>query len=363
VRNFLLRSLVAGLLTVAASLPGLASLLPFRDALSPTPANDSEIKTAVDIVGTASDAHLAQWTLSFAPANTGNFTQIATGSTSVVNGVLGRFDPTVLANGIYDVLLTVFDANGTQSFDQSTYEVTGYQKIGQFSVSFLDLSVDASGIPIRVTRTYDTRRKIESLDFGYGGTVDYQNVRVQKNVTTGLGWVVTADAFTICVRATSKRKVNVTLPDGRVERFEAGLTTECAFGQVPPVSVVFNPIGLTTSSLEAYNVPDLVAQGGNIVEGDSGLPWNPKQFKLTTVERYVYLLDENFGITKVTEPNGNFLTYSSAGIIHSSGLSVAFTRDSQGRIATVTDPAGKQIVYTYDTAGNLATITDRSLAQ
>ena len=138
-----------------------------------------------------------------------------------MNGVLGRFDPTVLANGIYDVLLTVFDANGTQSFDQSTYEVTGYQKIGQFSISFLDLSVDASGIPIQVTRTYDTRRKLESLDFGYGGTVDYQNVRVQKNVTTGLGWVVTADAFTICVRATSKRKVNVTLPDGRVERFIA----------------------------------------------------------------------------------------------------------------------------------------------
>jgi hypothetical protein len=49
-------------------------------ALIATPANDSEIKTAVDIVGTASDAHLAQWTLSFGPANTGNFTQIATGS-------------------------------------------------------------------------------------------------------------------------------------------------------------------------------------------------------------------------------------------------------------------------------------------
>jgi hypothetical protein len=112
---------------------GLASLLPFRDALSPTPANDSEIKTAVDIVGTASDAHLAQWTLSFAPANTGNFTQIATGSTSGVNGVLGRFDPTVLANGIYDVLLTVFGANGTQSFDQSTCPVRASDELIRLS--------------------------------------------------------------------------------------------------------------------------------------------------------------------------------------------------------------------------------------
>ena len=94
VRNFFLRLVVAGLLTVAACLPGLASLRPFHEALIATPGNDSEITTAIDIVGTASDAHLAQWTLSFAPANTGNFTQIATGSTSIVNGVLGRFDPT-----------------------------------------------------------------------------------------------------------------------------------------------------------------------------------------------------------------------------------------------------------------------------
>lgn len=65
--------------------------------------------------------------------------------------------------------------------------------------------------------------------------------------------------------------------------------------------------------------------------------------------------DDTGNRTKETAPNGNFLTYSSAGIIHSSGLSVAFGRDAQGRITTITDPAGKQVVYTYDAAGNLDT--------
>ncbi|MBC3920146.1 hypothetical protein H8L32_21960, partial [Undibacterium sp. CY18W] len=45
-------------------------------------------------------------------------------------------------------------------------------------------------IPIRVTRTYDTRRKSQNLDFGYGWSVDYQNVQIRKNMILGLQWNV-----------------------------------------------------------------------------------------------------------------------------------------------------------------------------
>ncbi|MEO8751072.1 MAG: RHS repeat-associated core domain-containing protein [Casimicrobiaceae bacterium] len=330
-----------------------------------SPENDSEVTAPVNIVGTASDARLAEWTLMISPRNLGQFSLIARGTQPVVNGTLGRFNPTTLANGIYDVVLRVVDANGRETFDSSTYEVTENLKLGQFSVSFLDVSVDAAGIPVQVTRTYDTRRKVESLDFGYGWTVDYQNVKLQKNLSTGLGWVVITQGLQNCVRPTGKRKVNVTLPDGRVERFEARNHQECGLGFVPPIEIDFLPVGKTTSTLEipAGDIPALLAQGGDLIDSGTALPWNPKRFRLTTLERFVYELDESFGIRKVTDPNGNTLTYDANGIVHSAGSSVAFTRDAQGRIATITDPNGKRLTYAYDGAGNLATVTDRSNAQ
>jgi hypothetical protein len=41
-----------------------------------------------------------------------------------------------------------------------------------------------------VTRTYDSRRRNEAVDFGYGWSVDYQNARVQKNAAPGFNWEV-----------------------------------------------------------------------------------------------------------------------------------------------------------------------------
>jgi hypothetical protein len=38
---------------------------------------------------------------------------------------------------------------------------------GNFTVSFTDLEVPVAGMPIRVTRTYDSRDK-QPGDFGYG---------------------------------------------------------------------------------------------------------------------------------------------------------------------------------------------------
>ncbi len=45
--------------------------------------------------------------------------------------------------------------------------------------------------------------------------------------------------------------------------------------------------------------------------------------------------------------NGNTLTVTAAGITSSTGLSVPFVRDAQGRITKITDPLGKEYMYTY----------------
>jgi RHS repeat-associated protein len=325
------------------------------------PVQDAELTAPTDITGSATDAHLAYYRLMLRPAGAGTnaWTEIGRGYTAVSNGKLGTLDTTTLANGLYDVALIAVDGNGQQTSTQITVEVNRNLKIGQFRLSYVDLNIDAAGIPIRVTRTYDTLRKGQALDFGHGWSVDYQNVQLRQNMELGLDWQVTSERLTLCLRPGTKHKIDITLPDGSLQRFTAGNATDCSFGQVPPVDIQFTPLAGTNSTLQVINIPNLQAQGGKLYDMDNGAPWDPTDYKLTTETGYVYYLKRGVGITKIEDPWGNTLTYTANGIIHSDGQSVTFTRDSQGRITSITDPSGKTIHYTYDANGDLASVANR----
>src|SRR5207245_5277648 len=92
---------------------------------------------------------------------------------------------------------------------------------------------------------------------------------------------------------------------------------------------------------------------------DAGKPYNPTLFKLTTEDGTEFIIDQRGGVQKVTDLNGNTLTINSNGITHSSGKSVTFTRDSQGRITQITDPMGNSNIYTYDSNGDLISFKNR----
>jgi hypothetical protein len=227
------------------------------------PMPDSEVTSAVNVVGNASAGKLAYWQLLVRTAEVGEWRELARGFTPVSNAVLARFDPSVLANDIYQLNLRVVDANGREASSMIAVEVTRQLKLGQFSLSFEDLNIEASGIPILITRTYDTRRRGDKLDFGYGWSVDAQNVVVRKNMTLGLEWEVAkpgAGSLELCLRPKGTRKINVTLPGGDVARFEARNDPECAFGQVPPLQIVFNPLPGTTAKMEPINVPSVLVR-------------------------------------------------------------------------------------------------------
>ena len=328
-----------------------------------TPVTDSEITEPVDIVGTVNDTNLVNYRLLVAPAGSGDYTELNLSTNTVVDGVLGRFDPTLLANGLYDVAVIAIDANGQQSSQLVTYRVTGDMKVGNFSITIEDLSIPVSGIPIIVNRTYDTRRKAENLDFGYGWSIDYQDVKVEENMVLGQAWQQTATGGffpTYCIDPVGEHIVSVTLPDGTTEEFDMAVSPRCQ--QLIPLQFtdpVFNPRSGTTSTLVAQNVGQLWYVGGELLESGFFEPYDPDVYTLTTREGYVYQLDQNFGIRTVRDPNGNTLTYSSNGIVHSSGKSVNFTRDGQGRITEITDPNGNVITYSYDSRGDLASVTDR----
>jgi hypothetical protein len=79
------------------------------------PAADSEVTSAVSVTGSASAGKLAYWQLLMRTAEVGEWHELTRGFTPVVNGVLGRFDPSLLANDIYQLSLRVVDANGREA--------------------------------------------------------------------------------------------------------------------------------------------------------------------------------------------------------------------------------------------------------
>lgn len=341
------------------------SSTPVAQITSPT--DDVEITAPVTVTGSATAQNLAYYQLLMRAAGTDKWQELARGYQNISNGSLGKFDPTQLQNGIYELSLITVNTNGVQASHMITLDVTRNLKIGQFSISFEDLNVQASGIPIRITRTYDTRRKAQALDFGQGWSVDYQNVQIRKNIILGLEWdVVTIPSqFTTCLRPRGKRKVDVTLPTGDVARFEAHNEQDC--GTVaPPVKILFTALPGTTAKLDLVDIPkNIQPQGGMLIDVDGAdqnqtIAWNPKYYKLTTEDNYEYYLTDGIGITSIKDPNGNTLTYSDSGVTHSNGTAATFTRDASHRITAVTDPAGKQIRYVYNATGDLISVTDRN---
>ncbi len=336
-----------------------------------TPAANSEILAPVPVTGTATDAHFAYYQLLLRPAGSSSsaWVEIYRGLSAVSNGVLGTLDPSRVSNGVYELGLNVVDVNGRATSVVVPIEISRDRKIGQFRMNFTDIRVDASGMPLVLSRTYDSLKKDVMGDFGWGWSADSQDVSVRKNMVFGQQWNVTTSGFNICLRPAGQRRVTVTLPDGGVYRFNARNQPECAFAQVPELNIVLDPLplpvgggagaGAGAGQLEVIVTDSVLVQGGNIYNADTGEPWNPTDFRFTDAQGVKYVLREGVGVVSITDLYGNTVNYGSNGYQHSATLAVQLTRDGQGRITRATDPLGRSLNYAYNTAGELASVTDR----
>jgi RHS repeat-associated protein len=329
-----------------------------------TPADGSTITAPTNIIGTVSDSNLLYYTLSIAPVGSSSFTQIARGTSPVSHGVLGRFDPSLLSNDSYDLRLYAKNAGGLDSTVDETASVAGGLKLGNFKLSFTDLSVPVSGIPITVTRTYDSLNAANSEDFGYGWRLEFSNTDLHTSVPpTG------SEADGIYNPFQDGTRVYVTLPGGKREGFTFHPTL--APGLKGSFLGIYNPSFTPDDGItDQLTVPsfDLTVNADSTVSsyGD-GLPYNPADgafdgyYVLTTRDGLAYQINGNSGkLMTVTDANGNTLTFGDAGISSSAGPEVTFARDPQGRITAVIDPAGNKITYQYDAAGDLTAVTDRA---
>ncbi|WP_051039833.1 RHS repeat-associated core domain-containing protein [Synechococcus sp. PCC 7336] len=333
------------------------------------------VTAPTDIFGTVTDDNLDFYTLSVAPVGTDEFVEIFRGESNIADGDLGDFDPTLLQNDAYTLRLEAVDETGNVNAIEQTVNVAGGLKQGNFQLSFTDLQIPLTGIPISVTRTYDSLNASSSDDFGFGWRLEFRDT----DLRTSLGPDELFEQLGIRSQAFDDRtRVYITLPGGERQAFTFAPT-------VDPISAFFPSVDLggdptiyrsafrgdagVTSRLEIEGVSRLSrAADGSYVSLNQGAGLNPADtdrgfsgiYRLTTREGIVYRIDAETGdLVTVEDRNGNLLTYSDDGIVSSTGQSVSFERNAQGRIVSVLDPAGQRIQYEYDAAGDLVAVTDR----
>lgn len=361
-----------------------------------SPADGGVITAPTTITGTADYSLMKSWSVSYRPTDVAGavWTTLGTGTTAVVSGSLGTLDPTLLENGSYDLRLTLDDLHDLTWEVVTSFAADGAMKIGQFTLAFEDFKLDAPGIPISVTRTYDSRATNRPGDFGPGWSVGLRSVRLTKSGgALGEGWnhyqagSVDLGGFPLLIYAmqpTSKKRVVLTFPGGRCEIFEASVFFDNSAGYtIGPVSlpaidpnsqygspvyvghVVFKPVGPSRGALRVAGSDRFVNLGGALgdvtlyKENDLFNAWDTGDFVFTDDDGTQYTLNESSGLQKVKDRNGNELTITANALTHSNGSAALFTRDAQGRITTLTDPAGHHISYGYNTLGTLASVTDR----
>ena len=340
---------------------------------------DEFVTAPTDVFGVVNDDNLDFYTLSVARVGSDEFREIYRGDSNT-EGDIGDFDPTLLQNDAYTLRLEAFDLTGNSSAVEQTVQVSGGLKLGNFQVSFTDLTIPLTGIPITVTRTYDSLNADESGELGYGWRLEFRDT----DLRTSLGRDEVYEELGVRTQAFDERtRVYITLPGQERQAFTFAPTVDPISAYLQPVAdalglegdvnfyrAAFQGDAGVTSTLEVEGFNSFLSRAEDntfVVTGNvSG--FNPADtaagfsgvYRLTTKEGIVYRINANTGdLLTVEDLNSNRLTLTESGILSSTGQSISFQRDSAGRIVSITDPAGNQIRYEYDVTGDLVSVTDR----
>ena len=329
-----------------------------------SPFDEAIITAPTPVRGTVSDGNLVQYTLSLAPLGSSDFVEFARGTTSVIDGVLGTLDPTLLNNDSYTLRLEAIDAGGHIATVEQVVHVEGNLKLGNFTVSFTDVTVPVFGVPITVSRTYDTLTASQSSDFGFGWRLEFRNMNLRTSVAASR-----FEEFGIFNPFKVGSRVYVTLPGGNRQAFTFQPTVASGLrgGFLGIFEPRFVPDPGVKSSL-TVNPADLrISADGRVFDYGTGASYNPASsqfggsYLLTTKEGIAFDVDGRSGqLTALSDPNNNLLRFTDAGIIGPEGKSISFERDPRGRITAVVDPAGQRIRYRYDARGDLIAVSDRT---
>lgn len=331
-----------------------------------SPEFNASVTAVTPIIGTIDDAenNLWYWRVYTARADQIDLTQInladpdlqqiAQGTNEVHASEIAKFDPSAFGNDPYAILVAAFDVNGRGSVAPTVVTVAGNVKLGQFRLEFTDLSIPLAGIPIQIIRVYDTHDATTQRDFGFGWTLGVKDARIVEVGAIGDGGVFNPGATTF---VPGKTKVYLTNPSGQRVAFtyQERLTQGTFFGAIYEPYFTADPGNYDKLTIDETQV----FRGGLLgAIGEEGV--NPSVYTLTTADGVQYRYDQAAGLQKITDANGNTVSFTPVGATHSSGVEVKFVRDNRGRITEIIDPAGNKLLYSYSAAGDLVSFTSQA---
>jgi RHS repeat-associated protein len=274
---------------------------------------------------------LASGTLKYWPTLNPADVHVINGNTTG-SGTIGVFDGTTLANGGYTIQLQATTTGGTQQTSLIVVSVIGDNKPGRVTFTVTDLKVPLAGMPIAISRTYDSLNRSKSGDFGFGWTL----------------------ATSVDLQVDAANNVSFTI-DGKRRTF---------FFKTQPSSFLFPWFLLPVYVPQAGLHGSLTSDGcGGLLQTQTGVicfpigDYAPTTYTYTDPAGRVYVISSTGQVRSILDLNGNLLTFGFNGITSSAGgASIPFVRDAQGRITQITDLSGNSYNYSYDASGNLSAV-------
>ncbi len=386
-----------------------------------SPAANDVITIPTVVTGTVKDPEgVIAYVLEAAPAGTENFQLVnrvnypTPISSAVANAALGTFDPTLLANGTYTLRLTVTDTGGNTAVATRDVNVTADVKVGNFKFSEVDLTVPLSGIPITLTRSYDSLNKNRFQDFGYGWELGFDmhltegqqtrdlfaqdlndpNYRPHQIVSVRSGPGMSDPA----ADEDPSRDVFMTLPDGRRTKFTFGYDTvagdanskKAVFTSEPGVHATLAVLGDNTIRRAGFDAQGAIAPfywaaAGGPTYGDvfsaGGLAFSDLLAKYD-IPGYVLTLEDGtkFILEKTERPEtaaagDDGFIYDTNGATDGIYSYIKHTYFNDPHLTKIIDAQGNQIdltasgithsdgtgiVFHRDTQGRISSVTDQT---
>ena len=322
-----------------------------------------DITFITDIIGTVSGTELQSYTLAVFPVDSEEAVYTFTDTNPVDNATVGTIDPTLLMNGYYKVVLTAY-AEGGYVWDEVIVLVKGQAKVGNFTISFLDMTLPVAGLPVEVYRTYDSRQRTQTGDFGYGWTMSIGGPDI--SISTGLGeeWgtemrMVLAMPMYYWAEV-HPHEVYIDWGNGHEEVFKLVLSPEStlSFDNWVGISASFQNTSGTGDTLEILDGSDNLIYADNSLYTSDLQKFDPQNFLLTRYDGMKFYFNKVSGLYKIEDTYGRTIDITENGIVYSEGGSISFVRDAEGRITSISDGLGNTVTYTYNENGDLVSVVD-----
>jgi RHS repeat-associated protein len=289
----------------------------------------------------ASGITLTSGTLKYFPtANPNQVTVLNSNTTGTGPMTLGTIDGSLLANGEYTIQLQATQSTGACQLNETVISVTGQNKPGRKTVTVTDLKVPLAGIPINISRTYDSLNRGAVGDFGNGWNLDTNvQLSVDKLMNVTFSW------------------------NGKRQTFY--FTPQSNGSALFPWLIIphYTPQPGLYGTLTSDGCSALIQVGGALVQDTIGVACFPAGTYQPTVYTYTdpsgraYTISASGQLQSIRDLNRNIITITPTGITSSvNGIVVPFVRDGSGRITKITDLNNNNYTYSYDTNGNLQSV-------